>query len=186
MRSGAILYRDTRPGIAYKDSCNESPLRLFLFITPDHFERYRSMEGRPPPVIKRDTDMPINVIGYSKPRFVMKKLGQCTATIAVNMAQQMRNAPILVNRPKKIRRPPINSPSASAPSQNHAGRKGNGANWVSNVHLAKPGPLKLPNTFCAPCAMKTIPNDNLSGRVDHVANVDVSLLIMVFIFRWLI
>ena len=132
-----------------------------------------------PPIMNSDKATPINVNGYSKPLFVMKKCGQCTATIAVNIAQQIKIAPIRVNRPRRIKRPPINSPSASAASQSHAGRKGNGTNVI---HLANPGPAKVPNTFCAPWAIDTIPRTNLDGNVDHVANVAVNLLSIVLKF----
>ena len=135
-----------------------------------------------PPIMNSDKATPINVTGYSKPLLVRKKWGQCTATTAVNIAQQIKIAPILVNRPRRIRRPPINSPSASAASHSHAGRKGNGTSRVNVIHLAKPGPAKVPNTFCAPCAVKTIPKANLDGNVDHVANVAVNLLSIVLKF----
>jgi hypothetical protein len=104
----------------------------------------------------------------------MKKFGQCMPMVAVNMAQQMMNAPIRVNRPNKIKTPPLNSPSASAANHNHAGRNGNGASRVSVIHFDKPGPANVPNTFCEPCAIKTIPTASRSGNVDQIAEVAVS------------
>src|ERR1044072_6653607 len=135
-----------------------------------------------PPIMNSDKATPINVTGYSKPLFVMKKCGQCTATIAVNIAQQIKIAPIRVNRPRRIKRPPINSPSAPAASHSHAGRRDNGASRVNVIHLANPCPAKVPNSFCAPWATNTIPRTNLDGNVDHVANVAVNLLSIVLKF----
>jgi hypothetical protein len=94
----------------------------------------------------------------------------------------MRKAPSRVQRPDKIRSPPMNSPRASAVSQNHAGRISDGASFVSVIHFARPGPPKVPNTFCAPCATKIIPRTNLRGIVDDIVDVDVRLFKTLFTF----
>ena len=101
--------------------------------------------------------------------------------VAVNMAKQMINAPIRVNRPNKISRPPTNSPSASAANHSHAGRSGNGASRVSVIHFNKPGPANVPNTFWEPCAIKTVPTASRSGNVDQAAEVAMSFFSMIFI-----
>lgn len=105
--------------------------------------------------------------------------------VAVNIAQQMMNAPSRVNKPNKISRPPINSPSASAANHSHAGRNGNGASRVSVIHFDKPGPANVPNTFCEPCAIKTIPTASRNGNVDQMAEVAISFFstIIMLLFR---
>jgi hypothetical protein len=52
---------------------------------------------------------------------------------------------------------------------------GSGAYWAGiDIHLAQPGPLNEPRTFCAPCPMKAIPSASRSGTVAHKEDVDVS------------
>jgi len=44
-----------------------------------------------------------------------------------------------------------------------------------DVHLAQPGPLKAPKTFCEPCAMKIAPSASRNGSVTHEEEVAVNL-----------
>jgi hypothetical protein len=53
--------------------------------------------------------------------------------------------------------------------------KGNGAIGDIDVHLAQPGPLKVPKTFCEPCAMKIAPSASRNGSVTHEEEVAVNL-----------
>lgn len=52
--------------------------------------------------------------------------------------------------------------------------KENGAGKL--VNFAKPGPLKLPSTFCAPWAIKTQAKASRSGSGVHDADVEIILL----------
>ena len=134
----------------------------------------RSIDAIPPPEIRRASDIANNDIGNSNPPGA-KKLGQCTPMIAESMTQKIKKAPTLVSNPSKINTPPRSSATAAALIQSQAGRiKGKGAG--NEVNLAKPGPLKLPNTFWAPCAIKTTPNANRNGTGTHDADVDINLL----------
>jgi len=94
--------------------------------------------------------------------------------IAVSIVQAMKNAPIRVRNPSATRIPPTSSDTAAAPSQNHVGRmKLNGV--VPEMKVLKPGPLKLPSTFCAPWPIITAPNPRRTGSVNHVEDVAISL-----------
>ncbi len=53
-----------------------------------------------------------------------------------------------------------------------------------DVHLAQPGPLNEPRTFCAPCPIKITPNARRRGRVIQVEEVEVSLRSMTVTFRF--
>src|SRR4026209_1744312 len=86
----------------------------------------------------------------------------------------MKNAPTRVNNPSKINIPPISSDNAAADNQSHVGRiKLNGV--LFEMKVLSPGPLKLPSTFCAPCAIITAPSARRIGRVNHVGEVAISL-----------
>ena len=121
-------------------------------------------EAVPPPEINSARQIATNARGYSIP-FGTKKPGQCFAAIAVTIVQRMRKAPTLVNKPKKSKMPPINSENAAAPSHSQAGfmkLKGAGI----EIHFSKPGPLKLPNTFCAPWATNMVAMASRNGSRD--------------------
>jgi hypothetical protein len=137
-------------------------------------EMARSIDAIPPPEIRRASDIASSDIGNSIPPGA-KKLGQWTPMIADSMTQKTKKAPTLVSSPSKINTPPTSSATAAALIQSQAGRiKGKGAG--NEVNLAKPGPLKLPNTFWAPCAIKTTPNANRKGTGTHDADVEINLL----------
>ena len=115
---------------------------LYLRRLPDIA---RSAEAIPPPEINSARDIASKDIEYSMPVGI-KKVGQCTPTTAVSIVQKIRNAPTLVSNPRKTRIPPISCEKAAAPIQSQAGRmKGKGGG--NEVNLARPGPLKLPNTI---------------------------------------
>jgi len=59
-----------------------------------------------------------------------------------------------------------------------------GTAWDMAVHLAQPGPLNEPKTFCAPCAMKMTPNARRNGTVIQVEEVEISLRSMTVTFRF--
>ncbi len=106
-----------------------------------------------------------------------KKRGQCAAAIAVTIVQAIRNAPTRVSNPRKIRTPPISSENAATPSQSQVGfikLKGSGI----DIHFSIPGPLKLPNTFCAPWATNIVAIARRSGSGIQVPEVEVNLLNM--------
>jgi hypothetical protein len=103
-----------------------------------------------------------------------KNFGHRTPRIAVNITQMIRNAPMRVNNPRTIKRPPINSAKAAAPIHAAPGRiKEKGAG--NEVNFENPGPPNEPNTFCAPCPIKATPIANRSGTVAQVAEVPVNL-----------
>ena len=60
----------------------------------------------------------------------------------------------------------------------------NGTAGDMAVHLAQPGPLNEPKTFCAPCAMKMTPNARRNGTVIQVEEVEISLRSMTLTFRF--
>src|SRR6476660_9640833 len=94
--------------------------------------------------------------------------------IAVNMTQAIRKAATRVRNPSPTRMPPKNSANAAAASQSHAGRmKPNGV--LPEVKPLNPGPLKLPRTFCEPCAIKTAASARRTGTVNQVEEVAISL-----------
>jgi len=59
----------------------------------------------------------------------------------------------------------------------------NGTAWDMAVHLAQPGPLNEPKTFCAPCPMKITPNARRRGTVIQVEEVEISLRSMTVTFQ---
>ena len=66
--------------------------------------------------------------------------------------------------------PPRNSEKAAAESQNHAGRmKPSGV--VPEMYVVKPGPLKVPRTFCEPWAIMTAASAKRIGTVIQVGEV---------------
>lgn len=137
----------------------------------------RSTEAAPPPEISSARQIATRARGYSIPPGA-KKPGQCFAAIAVAIVQRMKKAPTLVNKPKKIKMPPINSENAAAPSHSQAGLmklKGAGI----EIHFSKPGPLKLPNTFCAPWATNMAAIASRKGSGIQVAEVEINLLNMI-------
>jgi len=128
----------------------------------------------PPPEINSARQAASRERGYSIP-LPPKKAGQCTPMIAVSIVQAIRKAPTRVRNPKSSSAPPISSASAAAPIHNQAGRiKGNGAGKL--VNFAKPGPPKLPNTFCAPCPMKIAASARRSGKGVQDAVVEIIFL----------
>lgn len=143
----------------------------------------RSTDACPPPMISNARAIPSIATASSLPAGG-KNAGHRTA-IAVTITHTIRNAPTLVKNPSSTRMPPISSASAAAPSHSHAGRmNGNGAIWENDVHLAQPGPLNFPRTFCAPCPIKAIPRASRKGTVAHVDEVEVSLRSMTATFRF--
>ena len=93
------------------------------------------------------------------------------------MVQKIKNAPTRVSKPKKSKIPPISSENAAAPSQSQAGLiklKGG----AIEIHFSKPGPLKLPSTFCAPWATNIVAIAKRSGSGIQVAEVEINLLNM--------
>ena len=53
-----------------------------------------------------------------------------------------------------------------------------------DVHLAQPGPLKAPKTFCEPCAVKIAPSASRKGSLTHEEEVAVNLRTMAVAFRF--
>jgi hypothetical protein len=135
----------------------------------------RSIDAMPPPEIKSARHIASNDSGYSNPFGMKKPSFQWTPMIALSMTQAIRKAPTRVSNPSSSSAPPINSANAAAAIHNHAGRmKENGAGKL--VNLAKPGPLKLPKTNCAPWAIKTAAKASRNGTGVHDADVEIILL----------
>ena len=155
--------------------------------TPNIFYRrrlsIRSTEACPPPAIKSASALPRQASASCIPAGP-KKAGQ-SSLIAVTITQVIRKAPTRVNNPSSTRTPPTNSATAAAANHNQVGRmNGNGANCDRDVHLAQPGPLNVPKTFCAPFPIKIAPSVRRSGTVAQVEEVKVSLRSMTVTFRF--
>jgi hypothetical protein len=56
---------------------------------------------------------------------------------------------------------------------------------LPEIYALKPGPLKLPSTFCAPCAIITAASAKRTGTVNQVGEVAIIRLSMsVFVPRY--
>ena len=130
----------------------------------------RSTEAMPPPEIKSAIDIAPSATGYSMP-LGAKNSGQWTPKTAVIMVQSMKKAPTRVNRPNMIRMLPRNSDNAAMAHHNHAGRMKLNGVCPLLMKALKPGPPKLPRTFCAPWANMMPPSANLIGKVNHTGHV---------------
>src|ERR1700682_4326172 len=156
-----------------KDQKPKSFAFHYLHFPPDPL-RPRSTESCPPPAINNARHMASSDSGYSIPAGA-KKPPQCLPTIAANITHIRKNAATRVINSSKTSAPPTNSESGAAASQSQAGRiklKGTGP----EIHALNPLPPKLPNTFCAPCAMKTAASARRSGTVTQVEEVLMTLL----------
>src|SRR6266850_2288521 len=95
-------------------------------------------------------------------------------TTAVNIVQQMKKAATLVNSPRPTRMPPTSSENAAAASHSQGGRmKLKGV--VPETHPLKPGPPKVPSTFCEPWATRIIASARRMKIVLQVEEVAISL-----------
>ena len=146
------------------------------FLRPPEGVNARSIEAAPPPEISKASEIARSARGYSIP-LLPKKLGQWTPMTAVSMTQAIKNAPNRVSSPKNSSTPPMSSESAAAPSHSHEGRM-NENGVFPDVNVLKPGPLKLPRTFCDPWATNIAAMARRSGIVDKFGEVAISLLNM--------
>src|SRR6267142_1522847 len=91
------------------------------------------------------------------------------------MTHERKKAATRVNSPRPTRTPPSSSESAAAANQSQGGlMKLKGV--VPEVKPLKPGPPKLPSTFCAPWATKITASARRMGTVAKVEEVAISLL----------
>src|SRR5580700_1087390 len=96
----------------------------------------------------------------------------CTRAMATTILIAIANAAIRVRNPRINPRPPKNSAAIA--------KKANGAG-ICNYPVKrfmdpeKPGPPYHPNSFCAPCAKKTIPSTSLKMAVALLSSVTSNL-----------
>jgi hypothetical protein len=152
-------------------------------MAADHRRRLEdqsiSTDKAPPPEMRSESAIANSDSGYSNPLLFAKKCGQCTPTTAVNITQPMKNAPTRVNRPSVTNIPPTNSERAAAANHAEVGRMNvNGV--FPEMNVLKPGPPKVPKTFCAPWAIITAPNPSRIGTVAQVGTVEAILRNMLY------
>src|SRR5262245_43403367 len=138
-----------------------------------------STDKAPPPEMRSESAIARSDSGYSNPLLFAKKWGQCIPTIAVTITQPMKNAPTRVNRPSVTNMPPTNSEIAAAASHAEVGRM-NVKGVFPEMNVLKPGPPKVPKTFCAPWPIITAPNPSRIGTVAQVGTVEAILRNMLY------